>query len=155
MATTSNAGSSMSFSNLQRGTRGMSASDWIRMKRINGAKLNAGLNYPYSNGLLSPTSSIYNKDIAPPQFNQTNYSLNGAINVFPTAGGSKIRRPASNWTDFIASQTADYITYSQAATTGTSIQQTKTTICSCVTVPVNTKQGICTNCNGTTHVRIM
>lgn len=155
MATVSNAGSGMSMSNLQRGTTGMSASDWIRMKRINGAKLNGGLNYPTSNGMLSPTSPVYNKDIAPPQFNQTNYSLTGAINVFSTAGSSKIRRPASNWTDFVASQTADYLTYAQTATTGTSVTTTKTRLCDCTTSNLATRQGVCTKCNGTTHVRLM
>ena len=37
MATVSNAGSGMSFSNAQQGTRGMSASDWIRLQRLRGA----------------------------------------------------------------------------------------------------------------------
>lgn len=143
MATTSNAGSSMSFSNLQRGTTGMSASDWIRMKRLRGASTYQTVNLNT------------NKDISPPQFAQQ-YYLGGAINVFSTSGSSKYRRPASNWIDYKASQTADYLLYSQAATTGTSVTRTKTRLCDCTTSVLNTKEGICTKCNGsTTHVRIM
>jgi hypothetical protein len=143
MATTSNAGSGMSFSNLQRGTRGMSASDWIRMKRLNGAKTYQTVNLNT------------NKDIAPPQFAQNEIHNYSAISVFPTVGTSKIRRTASDWINYRASQTADYITYSQAATTGTSIKRTQTKLCDCSSSTLNTKQGICTKCNQTTHVRIM
>ena len=153
MATVSNAGAGMSFSNAQQGTRGMSASDWIRLKRLKGA-----VNNDYgANGLLKPSSPNFNKDIAPPTNNQLNiHNSNGAIRVYPVVGTSKIRRPASNWTDYIASQTADYITSSQAATTGTSIKNVINKICTCATSTLLTKQGICTKCNGTTtHVRIM
>lgn len=143
MATVSNAGSGMSMSNLQRGTRGMCASDWIRMKRLQGAKTYQTVNL------------ATNKDIVPPQPNQLEIHNYSAINVFPVVGTSKIRRTASNWIDYVGSQTADYITYSQAATTGTSVQRTRTKLCNCSTTTFTTKQGICTNCNGTTHVRIM
>lgn len=144
MATTSNAGSGMSFSNLQRGTRGMSAGDWIRMKRLNGAKTYQTVNLNT------------NKDIVPPQPNQLEIHNYSAINVFPVVGTSKIRRTASDWINYRASQTADYITYSQAATTGTSIQRIQTRLCDCSTTIFNTKQGICTKCNGSiTHVRLM
>ena len=143
MATVSNAGSSMSFSNLQRGTTGMSASDWIRMKRLRGASTYQTVNLNT------------NKDIAPTQFPQDERHNYGAINIFPVVGTSKIRRTASNWIDYKASQTADYLTYNQAATTGTSINVNQTKLCSCTTTVLNTKQGICTKCNATTHVRIM
>lgn len=142
MATVSNAGAGMSFSNAQQGTRGMSASDWIRMKRLRGATT-------YASTLST------NKDIAPPQFPQDERHNYTAINVFPVVGTSKIRRPASSWTDYIASQTADYVLTSQAATTGTSITNTRVKLCNCTTSTLNTKQGICTKCNTTTHVRIM
>jgi hypothetical protein len=161
MATVSNAGAGMSFSNAQQGTRGMSASDWIRMKRLQGARAN-GYTNASTNGVLSPflngssnPNPLFNKDIAPtnpPQFLVHN---NSAINVFDVVGTSKIRRPASNWTDYIASQTADYVTSGQAANTGTSIKNTVTKLCSCSSTTLNTKRGICTKCNATTHVRIM
>lgn len=144
MATTSNAGAGMSFSNLQRGTRGMSAGDWIRMKRLNGAKTYQTVNLNT------------NKDIAPPQFAQDERHNYTAINVFPVVGTSKIRRTASDWINYRASQTADYILYAQGATTGTSISRTQVRLCDCSSTAFNTKQGICTKCNGsTTHVRIM
>lgn len=143
MATTSNAGSSMSFSNLQRGTTGMSAGDWIRMKRLQGAKTYQTVNLNT------------NKDIAPPQFAQNEIHNYSAISVFPTVGTSKYRRAASNWIDYKASQTADYLTYSQSANNTTSIRTTKTRLCDCSTSVLTTKQGICTKCNSTTHVRLM
>lgn len=155
MATTSNAGAGMSFSNLQRGTRGMSASDWIRMKRLQGARSNGYSNLSTS-GVLTSTSSIFNKDVSPPQSSQIEVNnINGAIKVFPVVGTSKIRRPASNWTDYVASQTADYLTYSQGAVDTTSVVRKQTKLCSCTTTTLDTKTGICTQCNQTTHVRIM
>lgn len=144
MATTSNAGSSMSFTNLQRGTTGMSASDWIRMKRLQGARTYKSVNLDT------------NKDISPPQFPQNEIHNYSAISVFPTVGTSKIRRTASDWINYQASQTADYMLYSQAATTGTNVKSIKTKLCDCTTSTETTKKGICTTCNGTTtHVRIM
>lgn len=155
MAQVSNAGAGMSFSNAQQGTRGMSASDWIRIKRLQGARAN-GYSNSSTSGVLTSTSAIFNKDVAPPQFPQDErHNVNGAINVFPVVGTSKIRRPASNWTDYVASQTADYVLSSQAATTGTSVKNTLTKLCSCTATTLSTKQGICTKCNATTHVRIM
>lgn len=132
------------MSNAQQGTRGLSAGDWVRLKRLRGAKTYSSVNL------------ATNKDIVPPQFPQQ-YYLGGAINVFSTTGTSKIRRTASNWTDYIASQTADFVLTSQAATTSPSVTNTVTKLCSC-TVPnfySVKKTGICTKCNQTTHVRIM
>lgn len=143
MATVSNAGAGMSFSNAQQGTRGMSASDWIRMQRLRGASTYKTVNL------------TTNKDISPPQNSQDEIHNKSAINVFPVAGSSRIRRPASSWTDYVASQTADYVLSSQVATTGTSIKNTINKVCTCTTTTLSTKQGICTKCNATTHVRIM
>lgn len=155
MATVSNAGAGMSMTNMQRGTRGMSASDWVRMKRLQGARAN-GYSNASTSGVLTPTSAIFNKDVVPPQMiQQPVHRTNAAINVFPVVGTSKIRRPASNWTDFVASQTADYVLSSQAATTGTSVKNSQVKLCDCTTTTATTKQGICTKCNATTHVRIM
>lgn len=160
MATTSNAGAGMSFSNAQQGTRGMSASDWIRMKRLKGAREN-GYTNGSTNGLLSSLNTsgnpnqIFNKDVAPPQTNQDEIHNKSAINVFPVVGTSKIRRPASNWTDYVASQTADYVLSSQNSINATSVKNTVVKVCSCISTPLSTKTGICTKCNQTTHVRIM
>ena len=144
MATVSNAGSGMSFSNAQQGTRGMSASDWIRLQRLKGAKT------------YNTVNLMTNKDITPPQSNQFEIHNNSAINVFPVVGTSKIRRPASNWTDYVASQTADYVLSSQNALNATSIKNTVTRLCYCTSTTLLTKTGICSKCTGTTtHIRIM
>lgn len=135
--------SSSGMSNAQQGTRGLSAGDWVRLKRLRGAKTYATVNLGT------------NKDIVPPQFPQQ-YYLGGAINVFSTTGTSKTRRTASNWTDYIASQTADYVLTSQASTTSPSVANTVTKLCNCSAPNYSVKKlGICTKCNVTTHVRIM
>ena len=154
MATVSNAGAGMSFSNAQQGTRGLSAGDWIRLKRLRGARQN-GYSNSSTDGLLTPSSPVYNKDISPTTPGQFVPGLNSAINVFRTVGTTKYRRPASNWTDYVASQTADFVTSSQEAITGTSVKNTVTKLCSCTATTLTTKTGICTKCNQTTHVRIM
>ena len=153
MATVSNASGGMSFSNAQQGTRGMSASDWIRIKRLQGARANA---YSYTSGNLSVDGVLTtNKDIAPQNAAQILIHNNSAINVFDAVGTSRIRRPASNWTDYVASQTADYVLSSQNAPNATSVKNTATKLCGCTTTTLSTKTGICSKCNQTTHVRIM
>ena len=143
------------ITNAQQGTRGLSAGDWIRLQRLKGARSN-GYSNSSTNGLLTPSSPIFNKDIAPPNSSQFLIHNTSAINVFDVVGTSKIRRPASNWTDYLASQTADYVLSRQTALNGTSITNTVTKLCSCTTTTLSTKTGICTKCNGsTTHIRIM
>lgn len=155
MAQVSNAGAGMSMTNMQRGTRGLSAGDWVRLQRLRGARAN-GYSNTSTNGVLTSTSAIFNKDVVPPQMiQQPIHNTNAAIHVYPTVGTSKIRRPASNWTDYVASQTADYVLSSQNATTGTSVKNAQTKLCRCTTTVATTKPGICTKCNQTTHVRIM
>jgi len=154
MATVSNAGAGMSMTNMQRGTRGLSAGDWVRLQRLKGARTNC---YSYTQNTVSVSGVLTtNKDVVPPQFGQFPINnMNGAINVFPVVGTSKIRRPASNWTDYVASQTADYVLASQRGINQTSITNKQTKLCSCTTTTATTKPGICTKCNQTTHVRIM
>jgi len=135
--------SSSGMSNAQQGTRGLSAGDWVRLKRLRGAKTYNSVNL------------TTNKDIVPPQVPQQ-YYIGGAINVFSTTGTSKIRRTASNYTDYIASQTADYVLTSQASTTSPSVSNVLTKLCNCASPSYSVKKvGICTKCNVTTHVRIM
>jgi hypothetical protein len=145
MANNAFVSSSSGMSNAQQGTRGLSAGDWVRLKRLRGAKTYNSVNL------------TTNKDIVPPQFPQQ-YYLGGAINVFSTTGTSKIRRTASNWIDYMASQTADYVLTSQASTTSPSVTNTAIKLCSCASTDLVysvKKLGICTKCNVTTHVRIM
>lgn len=156
MADNSFVSSSSGMSNAQAGTRGLSAGDWIRLKRLRGSRQN-GYSNGSTSGVLTPSSSIYNKDIVPPQSNQFEIHNYSAISVYPVVGTSKIRRTASNWTDYIASQTADYVLTSQASTTSPSVTNTVTKLCSCSAPSYSVKKanGVCTKCNVTTHVRIM
>lgn len=143
MANNAFVSSSSGMSNAQQGTRGLSAGDWVRLKRLRGARTYQTVNLDT------------NKDIVPPTFPQQHY-LRGAINVFSTTGTSKIRRTASNWIDYKASQTADYVLTSQASTTSPSVTNTVSKVCSCISPEYTVKKlGICTKCNVTTHVRIM
>ena len=88
MATVSNAGAGMSMTNMQRGTRGMSASDWVRMKRLQGARAN-GLSYT-QNGVSVDGVLSTNRDVAPPPVAQDQvHNVNGAIKVFPVVGTSR------------------------------------------------------------------
>jgi len=80
-------------SNVQAGTRGLSAGDWIRLQRLRGSR----------NFDSDKTVDIVNPS---PLLLET---TQGARRVFTEFGTSKIRRPASFWTDYRASQTADYV----------------------------------------------
>ena len=134
MATVSNSGGGSSMGDAQQGTRGLSAGDWIRIQRLR-------QNRTYATTLVS------NKDIAPTPFPQFSQHMSTAINSFDVIGTSKIRRPASSWTDYVASQTADFVLSSQSATTGTAVKNTVTKLCDCSSTTLSTKTGNCTKCN--------
>lgn len=86
-------------SNVQAGTRGLSASDWIRIQRLKGSR-----NY----------QSDKNGDITN---SNSNLVVSNGRRVHTEFGTSKIRRPASSWTDYKASQTSDYVLERQDANT--------------------------------------
>lgn len=121
-------------SNVQQGTRGLSAGDWIRIKRLNGAK---------------QYQTDKPDDIAPTMSAQLPY--NKAMLIAPVVGTSRIRRAASSWTDYIASQTADYVIESGVAGTKT---LTGVKVCNCTTFSVN-KVGACVTCGKFVHKRLM
>jgi hypothetical protein len=139
-----------SMSNGQMQTRGLSAADWTRLKRLNGAK-----NYV--------TEKLTGeKDINPPPNPQLPYGR--PIQVYRSVGTSKIRRPASDWIAYRASQTADFPTPSGVLFPGfnndenfgpTGTAQTMTRLCSCTNAIIDTKVAGCTKCIVPTHVRIM
>lgn len=106
-------------SNVQAGTRGLSAGDWVRLQRLRGA-----------NRYVSESS----KDIVNPA---PRLEPESGRRVFTDVGTSKIRRPASSWTDYRASQTADYVLEGQDSLTK-SRSLTAKVVCN------GTKQ---TNCN--------
>lgn len=89
-------------SNIQRGPRRMDASDWTRIKKLNGARGNM----MYATGPNSPPSNNTYKDVVNPE---PRTEVTTGRRVYTEVGGSKIRRPASNYTDYIASQNADYV----------------------------------------------
>lgn len=69
-----------------------------------------GMNYDLTVGAGS-TSFPKDKDVAPTMFNQFPYG--GDQLVKPVVGTSKIRRPASDWTNYLGARTADYVLKSQ------------------------------------------
>ena len=133
MATASSAGAGSAMSNLNRGPRNMSAGDWIRIQRLKASK-GYGVMTGNSTGSGDATAAIYprNKDIAPPEAPQQPYGP-ALLNPYQAAGTHKTLRPASEWTSFIGSQTADYITTGQALGANNlptpSVVQTRNTIC--------------------------
>ena len=125
-------------SNVQAGTRGLSAGDWIRLKRLQQAR---GQVYYVSN-VASPPPPEYNKDI-------TNSTLRlqpeSGRHVYTEFGTSKIRRPASSWTDYRASQTADYVLEAQDSETK-SRALTSNKVCTCDTTDAIKHTGRCIKC---------
>jgi len=130
----------------------MSASDWTRMQRRIG-----GMNYDRTVGIAPATNNFpKDEDINPPAFNRSQYGV--ALLIPADVGGSKIRRPASEFTNFTAARVADYVLKSQgqkgtnenAQNTGTA-KLTVTRLAACrgcenlgITLP---KVGICNKCD--------
>jgi hypothetical protein len=131
------------MSNAQTQTRGLSAGDWIRLKRLLGARTYQTVNLNTD------------KDINPTPHPQLPYHL--PIHSFKVIGTSKIRRSASSWTDYRASQTADYVLpqvfQDNSGNPHSNLGVTR--LCDCSTTPLEVKVGICSKCVVPTHVRIM
>jgi len=127
MATTSNAGGGSAMSNAGQGTRGLSAGDWTRIQRLKGART-SGYKYTGANSSLVFSGDLStNVDIAPNEALQQPYGK-ALLIPYAAAGTSKILRPASKWTDFVASQHVDFVTNSQANTNGPAITQSLTRV---------------------------
>lgn len=135
------------MSNLGTQTRGLSAGDWTRLKRLQGARTSG---YTYTSGGSTYAGDLTtNVDLNPREAGQT--PRNPALLIpYEAAGTSNILRPASKWTDFIASRTADYVTQSRrVAPDGTVLNGNvlrRTTLCNCTTTVLNTKIGLCRTC---------
>jgi hypothetical protein len=125
-------------SDIQRGTRGLSAGDWVRLKRLNGA---VG-RMIYVIGTTSPPTPILNKDITNPAPISESHS---GRRVYTEFGTSKIRRPASNYTDYIASQKADYVLETPNGSCGVTKDLTINRICTCQKTSAK-KVGLCAEC---------
>lgn len=116
-------------SNIQAGTRGLSAGDWIRLKRLQGAR-----NYQTDkDGDVTNPSPLLLE------------TTQGARRVFTEFGTSKIRRPASSWIDYRASQTADYVLERQDSQTK-SRSLTANKVCTCDTSDATKHNGLCIKC---------
>ena len=133
------------MSNAQTQTRGLSAGDWIRLKRLIGARSN-GYSNGSTDGVLTDSSPIFNKDVVPTVNPQLPYHL--PIHSYNVVGTSKIRRTASAWTDYRASQTADYV-LPRVFQGGSPLSYAKlsvTKLCNCETDPLETKLAGCSKC---------
>jgi hypothetical protein len=116
----------------------MDASDWTRIKKLSGARGNMYV-------VIGPVSP------APPPI------LTGITNpdprsepesgrrVYTEFGTSKIRRPASNYTDYVASQTSDYVLETSSELCGVGKILTINRICRCQTSSAK-KVGLCAEC---------
>jgi hypothetical protein len=125
--------------NNQTGTRGLSAADWTRLKRLGGAKTYA-------------TVIATNEDTNIPTVRQNPYSV--PMLTPRQTGASRIRRTNSQWLDYKASQTADYI-YSKSHVNNTNAKNLQLTrLCNCTTVSLNVDRTGCKKCGVYTHKTI-
>jgi len=115
-------------SNIQRGPRRMDAGDWVRLKKLTGSRVRPGSN---------------NEDITNPP---PRVETESGRRVFTEFGTSKTRRPASNWTDYVASQTVDYILEHPAGTCNPSKMLVINKICNCDKRNAVKHNGVCVKC---------
>ena len=118
-------------SNVQAGTRGLSAGDWIRLKRLRGSR---EFQNDKDGDVINPSPTLLE-------------TTKGARHVFTEFGTSKIRRPASFWTDYRASQTADYVLEGQnSLTKSRSLTINKVCTCTPGTTDAIKHGGLCAKC---------
>jgi hypothetical protein len=131
----------------------MSAADWTRLQRQRG-----GTTYGPTVMKIGGTEPT-NKDVAP--INPGQLPAGKALLIpYDGAGTSKTLRPASDWTNYIASGLADYVVTSQGSgrVGETGLNNGYTTnkvnrVCSCISVITLPKVGNCVKCAGT-HQRL-
>lgn len=136
----------------------MSAADYTRMLRRTG-----GMNYDVTVG-AGNTNFPKDKDVAPEMFKQNPYGT--ALLIPASVGSSKIRRPASDWTNHLGARRADYVLKSQSGdgisanslnSGGTKLKLVQIAACRCgsnvpsITLP---KYAGCNKCNIAQHLRM-
>ena len=129
----------------------MSAADWTRLQRQRG-----GTTYGPTVMRIGGTAPT-NKDVAP--INPGQIPAGKALMIpYDGAGTSKTLRPASDWTNYIASGLADYVSMSQgsgrAGETNLNngyVSQKVNRVCSCISVIRLPKVGVCVKCTGTSQ----
>jgi hypothetical protein len=126
-------------------TMSMSAAGWTRIQRQK-----AGLNY---GPMVMNTSGAAptNRDINPTPANQQPYGT--ALLIPANVGGSRIRRTASDYTNYVAGRFTDYYFKSQGSgrvgETGDNNAYTRfriTRLCNCTTTTMDSKTGLCASC---------
>jgi hypothetical protein len=101
------------------------------------------------------------KDVSPTMFPQTPYG-GGDLRVRSVVGTSKIRRPASDWTNYLGARNADYVLKSQGGgsanetglnTGAVKFKLVQVAACRCTTLPSITlpKYAGCMKCNPAQH----
>lgn len=129
-------------SNVQRGPNRMDSSDWTRIKRLRGAVGNMA----YVFAPISPAPPrVFENTINPaPMFTP-------GIGRYPEFGVSRIRRPASLYTDYVASQNTSYVLQTPINSCGENGAKTLTAraICNCNYPNPNVIKhtGPCSKCN--------
>jgi len=125
-------------SNVQRGPTRMDSSDWIRIKRLNGA---IG-NMIYVSSPVSPSPRQFMNVVNP------NPIINPAVGRYTEFGLSKIQRPASSYTDYVAANTASYVLQTPVNSCGESGAKALTAhlICRCAPRDIIKHNGVCVVC---------
>lgn len=123
----------------------MDASDWTRIKKLNGARGNMYVVY----GPTSPAPIPLLTGITNPN---PRTEVETGRRVYTEFGTSKIRRPASHYTDYVASQTIDYVLETPAGSCGVGKALTINKVCTCDTRSAIKHNGLCRTC---THDRIV
>jgi len=126
-------------SNNQAGTRGLSAADWTRLKRLNGAKTYA-------------TVIANNTDVNTPTPLQTKHAV--PMLIPRHTGESRIQRTNGQWLDYKASQTADYIYSKSHALNTNAINLQLKRLCNCTTTSLNIDRAGCGKCGVYRHKTI-
>ena len=124
----------------------LSAADWTRNQRRK-----AGNSY-VANAQKSPDVLQIAPNVGP---------YGRALGLPRAVGGSKTRRTAEEFTNYVASQRADFVLYSQGSgvanetggTTG-AMKRTLTRVCSCTTTALLPKVAGCSVCAAPQHARL-
>lgn len=137
----------------------MSAADWTRLQRQRG-----GTTYGptvMNIGGVTPTNKDVRAPVAPPNAGPGECPKSVLLPC-SVAGKPKTLRPASDWTNYVASGLADYVLTSQgsrrAGETGLNngyMRQTVNRICSCTSVITLPKVGVCLKCAGKQQERLV
>jgi hypothetical protein len=126
-------------SNNQRGTVSLSAGDWIRLKRLQGARGYA-------------TTIQNNTDVDVPTVPQTAYSV--PFLKTKHTGASRIRRTNEQWINYRASQTGDFVQNNTLDTCQIPRILYTTRICDCSQIGLVPRTTGCKKCSVYTHKTI-